>query len=120
DYSQVMSRGLPARGDILFTMEAPLGNAALVDRTDVALAQRVIKFTPAPGVDPSFMCHVMNSDEFQHQLRELATGSTALGLKASKLHQLQVLVPDLATQTQTVGTLDEAWASVVDLQHLVD
>lgn len=120
DYSQVMSRGLPIIGDILFTMEAPLGNAALVDRTDVALAQRVIKFTPTLGVDSRFMCHVMNSNEFQHQLRELATGSTALGLKASKLHQLRVLIPDAPTQKRAVRILDDAWSSLVRLQDLVD
>jgi len=32
DYPIIMGRGLPKIGDILFTTEAPLGNAALVDR----------------------------------------------------------------------------------------
>ena len=31
-YNEIMSRGLPKIGDILFTTEAPLGNVALVDR----------------------------------------------------------------------------------------
>lgn len=32
EYSKIMRRGLPARDDILFTTEAPMGNVALVDR----------------------------------------------------------------------------------------
>ena len=37
---------LPLR-DILITTEAPLGNVAQVDREDVALAQRIIKYRRA-------------------------------------------------------------------------
>lgn len=44
DYPSVMSRGIPEIGDVLFTTEAPLGEVAAVDRTDIALAQRVVKF----------------------------------------------------------------------------
>src|SRR6202012_582796 len=42
EYDEIMHRGLPRIGDLLFTMEAPLGNVAVVDRVDIALAQRVI------------------------------------------------------------------------------
>lgn len=44
DYEEIMHRGIPQIGDILFTTEAPLGQVANVDRTDIALAQRIIKF----------------------------------------------------------------------------
>src|SRR5205085_11243733 len=44
DYGEIMRRGLPKQDDILFTTEAPLGNVSLVDREDVALAQRIIRF----------------------------------------------------------------------------
>lgn len=43
-YSEIMRRGLPKKGDILFTTEPPLGNVALVDRENVAFAQRIIRF----------------------------------------------------------------------------
>ncbi len=38
DYDIIMHRGLPHIGDVLFTTEAPLGEVANVDRTDIALA----------------------------------------------------------------------------------
>jgi type I restriction enzyme S subunit len=44
DYDHIMRRGRPQIDDLLFTTEAPLGNFALVDREDVAFAQRVIRF----------------------------------------------------------------------------
>ena len=44
EYISIMKRGLPLIGDIVITTEAPLGNVALIDREDIALAQRVIKY----------------------------------------------------------------------------
>lgn len=108
DYAAVMRRGKPQVGDILFTMEAPLGNAAIVDRDDIALAQRVIKFRARPGVLPEFAVLAMNSSEFQSQLAVRATGSTALGLKASKLSELRLHIPQLEIQQAAVREWDEA------------
>lgn len=99
DYEQVMRRGKPRLGDLLFTTEAPLGNFALVDRDDVALAQRVIRFRLCPQqCDPEFVLHAVLSPYFQHQLLCRATGSTALGIKASKLPQLTLTLPPLEEQ----------------------
>lgn len=42
DYEEIMHRGIPQIGDILFTTEAPLGQVANVDRTDIALPWQVL------------------------------------------------------------------------------
>ena len=39
-----MHRGHPKLGDVLITTEAPCGNVAQVNREDIALAQRIIKY----------------------------------------------------------------------------
>lgn len=44
NYDEIMKRGKPKIGDVLLTTEAPLGNVAQIDKEDIALAQRVIKF----------------------------------------------------------------------------
>jgi type I restriction enzyme S subunit len=99
DYPTIMRRGLPRVGDLLLTTEAPLGNAALVDRDDVALAQRVIRFRMDPNlIDSKFALYLVLSPYFQRQLLQRGTGSTALGIKASKLPQLQIFCPPLAEQ----------------------
>ena len=100
DYESVMRRGLPALGDVLLTMEAPLGNVALVDRVDVAFAQRIIKFRLARPNLPEFAKFAMNATYFQRQLQSRATGSTALGIKASKLSEFALAVPPPEEQHQ--------------------
>ena len=101
DYNVVMRRGVPSLGDILLTMEAPLGNVAIVDRTDVAFAQRVVKFRLDPRIAlPEFVGHAMNSAYFQHELLSRATGSTALGIKASKLSELKIVIPPIDEQNR--------------------
>jgi type I restriction enzyme, S subunit len=82
--ASLLDRGRPEIGDLLFTMEAPLGQVALIDRADIALAQRIVKFRGRPGVlQSSFLLYWFMSDPCQARLTTLATGSTALGIKAS-------------------------------------
>ena len=97
-YEAVMSRGKPRRGDILFTTEAPLGNVALVDDESVALAQRIIKFRLNEHFVPEFVNCYLNSRGFQDNLATMGTGSTAMGIKASKLNQLITVMPPLEEQ----------------------
>ena len=107
DYAAVMRRGLPRIGDVLLTMEAPLGNVALVDREDVAFAQRVVRFRMDPEkLVPEFVLNSMLSPYFQDQLLSRGTGSTALGIKASKLPQLQILCPPVFEQNQILEHID--------------
>jgi type I restriction enzyme S subunit len=91
-YNEIMRRGLPKLGDLLLTTEAPLGHVAPVDREDVALAQRIIRFRMDDRVmHPKFALYSILSPYFQLQLQIRATGSTAKGIKASKLPQLLIL-----------------------------
>jgi type I restriction enzyme S subunit len=113
EYDEIMRRGLPRKGDVLFTTEAPLGNVALVDREDVALAQRIIRFRMnAKYFDSRFTLFAMMSDYFQAQLLSLSTGSTAEGLKASKLTMLCLVTPPLTEQCVIVNLLDQETAKI--------
>lgn len=107
EYSKIMRRGLAKKGDVLLTMEAPLGNVALIDREDIALAQRVVRFRLHPGrLLSRFALLCLNATYFQDQLHMRATGSTAQGIKASKLPQLLVACPPIQEQEQIVDRLD--------------
>jgi type I restriction enzyme S subunit len=107
EYAEIMRRGIPKRNDILFTTEAPLGNVALVDREDIALAQRIIRFRMDPiHFDSRFTLSAMMSDYFQSQLERLSTGSTAEGLKASKLPMLWLVSPPVYEQHAITAFLD--------------
>ena len=120
DYPKVMARGLPEIGDLLFTTEAPLGEVALVDRTDVAFAQRIIKLRlNRDRLLPKFVVYAMSARYFQTFLAREATGSTALGIKASKLHKLKVAAPSPGEQNRIVEYLDDAGAKIQELQSQI-
>ena len=108
EYNNIMQRGYPKVGDVLFTTEAPLGEIANVDREPIALAQRVIKFRGIESeIDNYFLKYWMISSGLQEFLKTLATGSTAVGIKASKLFMLIIACPSYAEQQAIVGFLDE-------------
>lgn len=105
-YESIMSRGKPKIGDLLFTMEAPLGASAVVDNPNVAIAQRIIKFALDKTVfDPNFLNCVIQTTIFQRHLNRLGTGSTAIGIKASKLGLLKFPVPDVAEQKEIFNVI---------------
>ncbi|QIA07127.1 restriction endonuclease subunit S [Draconibacterium halophilum] len=106
-YEEVMRRGKPEINDILFTTEAPLGEIALVDKVDVAFAQRIIKFRPRKEfINAIYFKYYLQSKFFQQSLLSLATGSTALGIKSSKLCLLRTLKPNISEQEQIANFLE--------------
>jgi len=108
EYLMIMRRGLPRLEDLLLTTEAPLGNIALVDRENIALAQRVIRFRLDEQILlPKFALYSTLSSYFQDQLLCRATGSTASGIKASKLPQLQILLPLKNEQQAILNYVDQ-------------
>ena len=118
EFDQIMHRGKVEIGDVLFTTEAPLGSVANADRTDFALAQRIIKFRGKSNVlDNYFLKYWIMSDGFQQNLSTFSTGSTALGIKASKLGMLKQVLPSIDEQMRIVEFLDNEGSridSVID------
>lgn len=120
EYEQIMSRGKPVIGDLLFTTEAPLGEVANIDREDIALAQRVIKFRGEPDkLNNYFAKYWMMSVGFQSDLMSLATGSTAKGIKASKLFALRCVIPPLDEQGKIVEYLDLKLSDFDEMENKV-
>lgn len=108
EYYTTMRRGELEIGDVLFTTEAPLGEAANVDRTDVAVAQRIIKFRGKRGaLNNYYLKHWIMTPTFQQNLYSYATGSTAIGIKASKLFNLKLLLPPVFEQEQIVAFVSD-------------
>ncbi|MGN6121215.1 MAG: restriction endonuclease subunit S [Rhodanobacter sp.] len=107
--ASLLARGSPEIGDLLFTMEAPLGQVALIDRTDVALAQRIVKFRGQKDLmRNAYLMYWIMGSACQARLETLATGSTALGIKASKLGMIECLAPPLEEQDQIVSFIEAA------------
>ena len=98
-YNSVMLRGLPRIGDVLFTTEAPVGNVAQIDKEEIALAQRIIKYRGnLEKIYNKFLLYSFLSDYFRKILLSESTGSTAQGIKGSRLHQLKIKIPSFKEQ----------------------
>ncbi|ANO92264.1 restriction endonuclease subunit S [Escherichia coli] len=108
DYISWMTRGFPKCGDILFTTEAPLGNAAIIDLDGkFALAQRSICFQwHTPEISPFMLIQIL-AIPFQSQLSDKSTGMTATGIKASKLKEIPVILPPYQEQIRIVSKVQE-------------
>ena len=107
DYEEVMHRGKPEIGDVLITTEAPCGNVAQVNSTNIALAQRIIKYRGHNKVvDNTYLKHYLLSPFFQKILFEKSSGGTVQGIKGSILHQQNILYPAFDEQVKIGQYLD--------------
>ena len=121
EYGEWMTRGLPREGDILFTTEAPMGNAAKVNIAEkFALAQRVINLQPYADLCTDFFLIQFLSDSFQKALDSAATGMTAKGIKGATLKLLPVLIPPLAEQQRIVERVNALIALCDTLEQNID
>ena len=113
DYNDVMHRGKPSIGDVLFTTEAPCGMVAQVDRDDIALAQRVIKYRTVNKkvLLNDYLKYALMSHVFQNELEKKVTGGTVKGIKGAVLHEMLVILPCVEEQrliADFLSSFDEA------------
>ncbi|ELV8715546.1 restriction endonuclease subunit S [Vibrio vulnificus] len=105
-YETWMVRGLPEVGDVVLTTEAPLGEAAQLTDSNVALAQRIVTLRGKKGVlSNDYLFCAMQSNYVQHQLEARATGSTVKGIKQSELRKVILPVPPFEEQQRISNIL---------------
>lgn len=120
-YDDWMTRGIPKKGDVLFTTEAPLANVAQLDTEEkVAFAQRIIIMQPnAEKLDAAFLKYLLLSQPVQQRIRNKGTGATVQGIKASLLKQIEISFPQsLEVQKQIVEKLDALQQETQRLESL--
>ena len=108
EYQRFMVRGFPQIGDVLLTTEAPLGVAARLDRSDIALAQRLLTLRGKHGVlDTGFLYYYLRSPIGQAKLLERQTGTTVTGIKQSEFRKIEIFVPDINAQEKIAYILSK-------------
>lgn len=120
-YNRWMTHGDMAKGDVLFTTEAPLGNVAQVpDNRRYVLSQRTILLRAKRAeFDNIFLYYVLQSPEFQRLLVDNASGSTALGIQRRRLELLEIASPPLKMQQKIAAALNEADLLIGSLEGLI-
>ena len=114
-YDEWMTRGIPKKGDVLFTTEAPLGNVAQLDTDEkVVFAQRIIVMQPKREVlDSTFLKYMLLSNLMQKKIHEKGTGATVKGIKSQLLKKVQISFPRaVSEQKRIVAILDEAFEGI--------
>lgn len=105
-------RSKPKLGDILFTREAPMGEAGLVEFDDqIFLGQRIMQYRCNTHLaNPKFILELMRTQFFQRQITKLGKGSTVKHLAVPDCFKFLVIVPPLAIQNQFAIVVDKVEA----------
>ncbi len=103
NYETWMTRGIPEKGDILFTTEAPLGNVAQLDTDEkVAFAQRVIIIQPSISIEKDFLKYLLLSHPIQKKINDNGTGATVKGIKSKLLKLIEISFPKSITEQEAI------------------
>lgn len=108
-YSEWMRRGIPKKGAIVLTTEAPLGEVAQID-TDkkLAFAQRVIILEPDERyLVPDYLLYALQDVTLKERIHAKATGTTVLGIKSAELKKVQIDLPSVVMQRKISSILKD-------------
>lgn len=105
--------GAPNLGDVLFTREAPAGEACMVPSTDVCLGQRMVLLRVNPETCRGrFMVWQIYSDRVQDHFRLSVNGSTVGNIRLPVLRSTPIWLPSLEDQHRIVTFLDEQTSKI--------
>lgn len=107
-------RALPEPGDVIFTREAPAGEACLVpDGGKLCLGQRtVLMKLRREKYDPQFLVHMIYAGPPRLRIQLASQGSTVGHFNMDDIGWMKVLVPPLAEQHSVVAAIERDTASL--------
>ena len=111
EYEERVSRLVPQSGDIVFTREAPVGEAFVIPNgMRLSLGQRTMLLRPQSKVLNAFyfVC-LLYEPSFRRKLMVLAGGSTNPHLNVAEVRDLSIPLPPIEEQhtiAECVSTLD--------------
>jgi type I restriction enzyme, S subunit len=114
-YLEWTNRGRPRPGDILFTREAPAGEACLApDDVPLCLGQRMVLIRPDSRVIHSpYLLWALYGGRANEFIRLLSQGSTVAHFNMSDIANIPLAIPPIAEQREIARHLDR-FTGVVD------
>ncbi|MDQ5770562.1 restriction endonuclease subunit S [Thiothrix subterranea] len=108
-YRSRSRRLIPKAGDIFFTREAPMGEAALVPKGQtVCLGQRLMLVRIFETLlDNQFLVYVIQSPSFKKRLSNDAVGMTVKHINVNDVENLFIPLPPLQEQSLIVEQLNQ-------------
>ena len=107
-------RGLPEPGDVIFTREAPVGEACVVPESmTVCLGQRtVLMQLQATQYDADFLVHMIYAGPPRDRVRLASQGSTVGHFNMDDIGWMQVLKPPISEQRKLVKAIGDQTRSL--------
>jgi type I restriction enzyme S subunit len=107
-------RGLPEPGDVIFTREAPAGEACLVpDGLRVCLGQRTVLMKPDQRrLNAQFLVHMIYAGPPQMAISLATQGSTVGHFNIPDIGALTILLPPRGEQDEIVAAITEQTAGL--------
>ena len=101
-YVKWVRRLTPQIGDIIFTREAPVGEAGILESNDkVFLGQRIMEYR-ADNIhaNPYYLLYELMGNNVKRQIRRLSSGSTVKHLSVPDCKKFLINVPPVSLQNQ--------------------
>lgn len=101
-YIRRVERLVPQEGDIIFSREGSVGDAAIIPKNvTLSLGQRVMMFRINPDFAiPEYIWAFIKSDKTQHIIKSRSIGATVSRINISEVRKIQCPIPPLETQKQ--------------------
>jgi type I restriction enzyme S subunit len=119
-YKKFMTRGIPQKGDILFTTEAPIGEVALAPAQKFSLAQRLLILRPPSEVDSKFILYQIMSPNFKEQLAGKKTGTTVTGVSSRNFKPSKIFLASSNEQKQIVAKIEEGFSLIENNERIIE
>lgn len=112
-YKNWVRRGAPRKGDLIFTREAPVGEAGILDSDDsVFLGQRTMMYRADPSKSNNlFLFYSLQTSFCRKQIEDLSNGGTVAHMRVPDCGEIIIRVPPVPEQrkiTQILSTWDQA------------
>ncbi|EKK5569257.1 restriction endonuclease subunit S [Morganella morganii] len=119
-YLQWVKRGKPKRGDIIFTREAPVGEAGILEEDNgVFLGQRTMMYRANNDLaDNYYLFYSLSSEYCQKQIDNFSNGGTVAHMRVPDCGEILINLPPLIEQkkiAQILSTWDKAIATTEQL-----
>ncbi|MGP4717722.1 restriction endonuclease subunit S [Psychrobacter sp. T6-6] len=113
-YQQWIRRGAPQDGDIIFTREAPVGEAGILENSGgIFLGQRTMMYRVNPKVaNNRFVFYSLMSGYCQKQIEDLSNGGTVAHMRVPDCGEIIINSPPFPEQ-QKIAKILSTWDKAI-------
>ncbi|EVT78310.1 restriction endonuclease subunit S [Vibrio parahaemolyticus] len=121
-YKQWIRRGAPKDGDIIFTREAPVGEAGILENAQgIFLGQRTMMYrSHSEKSDNRFLFYSLMSGYCQKQIEDFSNGGTVAHMRVPDCGELIINTPPLPEQRKIAQILSTWDRGIATTEKLID